>query len=445
MLPMGKGSAYCDIDPYPFSFIMMLMHNLILLLTVLELRPRVVCCSIGHGHPDPSITGTAGVSPQADLIWREMGTLVDGYPLAMDTRAEERDINQRMVLSKFHACLVKLANASSTGHLSISSVFTNKVIMSAYKARGHIIKTMLSSGQYLTIGKSDFVQLPGWNSTTELLEELLGFRGAVMMVEHRGGGAYGEMGVARNMHPLDFAVKLGMVDVVGLLVSSDVKMCQNPHLCSISASALCQAVINQDGAAVDCVLQVTRSESAADEALDQETLLCDLLTLREPSFGRSPVDIAHLQCSSGLNCDTFTHLLKLTQTSCASDYSPHASPLPGHMTSPHGHMTSTQGHLTSPHGHVTSPQCHVTPPHGHVTSPHDLPTCPAHQPSLSLLPGARWLGCVEGGRGCGFSQWSGQWRVYGDHKVGRADCGLLQIAASRITPEEFERDFVNMR
>ena len=386
---------------------------LILLLTV---RSRKVCCSIGNSHPQSSIEG---VSPEANFIWKEMETLIESYPLTMDTTAEQRD-NQRMVLSKFHACLVKLANVSAS-HMAISNVFTNKVIMSVYKRRGSIIKTMLSSGHYLTIEQSGFVHLPGWNSTTELLEELLGFKG-VMMMEHQGGVAYGEKGVTRNIlsvHPLVLAMKLGMVDIAKLLVLAGV---QDPH--RWQSSVLCQAVINQNKEAVDYVLQVTRSEWDANKVLDQETLLCDVLTLREPSLGRSPMEIAHLQCSSGLSCDTLAHLLELTQTSCVSDYSLHTSPTPSHMTSLPGHVTSPPGHMAFQYGWLT---------------------CPAHQAASSLLPRTRWLGCVEGGRGCRFSQWSGQWRVYGDHKVGRADCDLLQIAASRTTPTEFERDFVNMR
>lgn len=363
------------------------------------------------------------------------------YSLNVDPR--EGDGGQGMMVSEFHDCLVKLCHANSS-HLLFSRLLVNKVVMGVYKRRGHAIKYMLSSEGYETVQQSDMQSLPEWANSTDILVELLHFRKSE---ECNGGGAHDEGGVAGDqgyaggagrvaggrvqngqeragdqrhgkaqcrervtsgtldMHPLDFAVKLGLMDIVTLLVqagtvcvSSDAVLCK---------SALHYAIINQDLVAMHSILGLIQSEWPTSMQLSQQ--LCDLLTLSNLTFGRSPLDIAYFQCNSGLSCDTLTYILPWARTSCArSDYSPQGFPY---------------DHLTCPvmqHNPILSRSSDVTLKH-------------------------RWLRCVTEGRGCEFDTLSGFWRVYGDHSVGRMDCGLIRIAAGSITPAEFERDFVNMR
>ena len=222
-------------------------------------------------------------------------------------------------------------------------------------------------------------------------------------IEVEGAAHYGTAhSASTDMHPLELAVKLGLMDVVSLLVEAGMRVCpsSNPFLCS---GALHHATINQDLEAMRHILELVQAEWATDTLLSQQ--LCDLLTLSKHTFGRSPLDIAYFQCNSGLSCETLTHLLLWVHTYCVGKgYSP--------PVFPYRHL-----------------MCHnPIPPRSHGVSQKD-----------------RWLKCVTEGRGCDFEVLTGHWRVYGDHSVGRTSCGLARIAAGSVTPTEFERDFVDMR
>lgn len=337
-------------------------------------------------------------------ILEQVNALIDSYSL---------NAGGAEVLSEFHACLMKLANTSS-GHLVFSDTLTNRVIVGVSKRRGHAIKYLLSSEQYQTVEQSRFEALPGWGNGTDILEALLHFRNSVTNMEdcqrggaRREGGVVGSQEVTAcrqgevgsDVYPLDLSVKLGLLDVLRLLVDAGMKMCP----CS---ATLHYAVINHDRAAMEYVLQRMLSEWTTTSVQSRKARLCNLLAHSELSFGRSPLDIAYFQCESGLSCDTFTYILDWMHATCAGNY-------------------SLEGF---PYGHMTCPASHALVEHTH---------------GVSLKE--RWLRCVVEGRGCDFGELTGRWRVYGNHSVGRMDCPLTRIVAGSLTPVQFERDFVNLR
>lgn len=379
----------------------------------------------GHGNGDRGHAEVGRILEQVDV-------LIHTHSLRMDPSGEKGG-GQKEIVSEFHACLVELCQ---TGGIGLLGILTNKVLVGVYKRRGHAIKYMLSSEGHETVGRGIMESLPEWGNSTELLVELLGFRecvkegggadiGGGVASNQCGGVAYDEGGVASDqrggacnggavagewsegsgdanmgIYPLDLAVKLGLLDVASLLVQAGMKVCPSHFLCN---GALHYATINQDLAAIGYILECVQSEWATSKLLSQQ--LCHLLTLNELTFRRSPLDIAYFQCNSGLSCDALTHLLQWARTWCdGGDFSPHSFP----------------------YDHKMCPARNL--PHSHGISPKE-----------------RWLRCVMEGRGCEFGAFSGHWRVYGDHSVGRMDCGLTRIAAGSVTPIQFERDFVNTR
>lgn len=219
-----------------------------------------------------------------------------------------------------------------------------------------------------------------------------------------GGEEQADHRASIDMQPLELAAKLGLMDAMSLLAEAGMRVCpsSDPLLCS---SALHLATINQDLGAMQRILQLVQTEWATDALLSQQ--LCDLLTLSKCTFGRSPLDIAHFQCSSGLSCRTLTYLLPWVWSSCTG---------------------KGYSFPVFPYGHLLCPVLY-----------HDLisPHCVSQKD--------RWSRCIEEGRWCNFEAPSGYWRVYGDHSVGRTDCALIHVSAESVTPTQFERDFVDMR
>lgn len=339
------------------------------------------------------------------LIKQEMDTLIENHSLLMDVSTEQ-DL-QKLIVSKFRVFLVQLAEANDSSQFLVhSDVLTNKVIIGVYKTRGHAIKYMLSSGKYLTVEQSQFESLLVWS--TDLLVEFLRVRDSTVKLEdYKGGGAYDEVGVSNSKLPMDLAVQLGMLDVLKLLVQDGGKICSSfdPLECT---DALHYATISQDTAIIDYVVELVRSELAASSKTNHNAHLCKLLThIGDTGFVRSPLDIAHYQCSSGLKCNVFEHLLQLVHSlSCNENYT-----LQGY---PYGHMTCSAERDSTQH-------------------------------FMDISLKRRWLSCIYGGRGCKFDSMSGSWKVYGEHRVGGMDCNLPRISAAAVTPFQFERDFVNMR
>ena len=355
--------------------------------------------------PSPSPSPGPDSSRDAQLVLEEeLKTLIVNHSFTMDPSPD-----QELILTRFRVLLGELARTNHTSY-AFSDALINLVVVGVYRLRAHVIKDRLSSGQHQTVRWNGF-QLP-WS--TDLLLALVQFRNATARwEEYKGGGACDEVGVASTGEacPLDLATRLGMLDVLRLLVQERGKMCDStpssgPLQCT---NALHLAVTNQDAAAVDYIMEQVGRELAGNE---EGSDLCALLTCdRDSLSGRSPLNIARHQCSHGLRCEMFHHLSTLVHTYC-------------------------------------SQRSHRFPSNQDLYMSHDLRTCLKDQhnsPSPAYSAGQRLEGCVLEGRGCKFEGLTGHWQRYEQHRVGRMNCDLTRVSAGTITPQEFERDFVNMR
>ena len=364
--------------------------------------------------PQASLQGTqGGVTSGANNLKTRLDTLIQDYSLL---ERDSENSQRRLIVSQFRDCLEQLrqSNNSWIG----SEALLSQLILSVYKTRTHAIKYALSS-DHLTVRQDQFEFISA--GSADLLTAFLTFKESE---ESEVGGTNKEMGGAESIAPLDMAVKLGMFDVLRILIGHGVRVCPSLHPLRCT-DALHYATMNQDTPTLGYLVEVIQSELAGS-GWSKTLQMCNLLTKDERTFGKSPLSIAHFQCSSGLNCDAFEHLLRLSEEFCGGNYTLDSYPYePG----------------------LCAVDCSATG---------SLSPCVSTERGCGLMEGgqdqslgvntARWCDCMESGRGCRLgSSGSGHWRVYGKHRVGRMDCDLPCVAAGSVTPEEFQRHFVELR
>lgn len=377
----------------------------------------MVCCVVFHSLIP--LFQLAVVAQSTSPLAREYGNLLDAeaaqtldkietllrnYSLTMDTSAEKD--GHDLLLSEFHNCLMQLSHSSSD--MVYSDALANHVIVSVYTTRAHTMKHMLSSNYSMTLRWDELEMMSTW--TTDLLVEFLKFKASTMnLYEYKILGSYGKVGVANDrfsnstkLSPIELAVKLGMSDVLKLLVQYGEQVCLSfePFQCR---DVLHYATVNQDKTTIAYLLELISSEMETSKVPNQNIHLCRLLT-HSDKFERSPLDIAHYQCSSGLDCSTYEFISEQTHLLCVEDYNP---------------QSYSYGY----------PTCALK--HGLVL------------PSPAMSPKSEWFRCIDEGT-CTSGAWSGHWSVYKEHRVGKRGCDLATIS-NIVSPQEFERNFVNLR
>ena len=376
-------------------------------------------------HNGPATDIEAGIN-----ILKEVDALIIEYLSASNPKTDQK--RHDLIVSQFHSFLEQLT-ARNLSHILHSGALLSKVVMATFDSRISLLGENFQS-RIVSVKWSEFQSLtPSWSA--DLLIELLRSRNSSSSAINDVGVVYDKMGVVNTTcSPMELAVRLGMIDILDLLGGGgsggggggeeiSVSSHTPPSLCS--SSLLHYAIINHDIATVHYIIQAITSKletsgsgGSGNARQDQELeYLCELLISNEQHFGRSPLDIASFQCTAGYSCQVFDHLSMLARKICKEEYDP-------------------QRFLYFREGERT---------------------CPVDQDvddSQGITGRERLLNCIHNGRSCGFEAFSGHWDLYGDHQVGgkeeekggtKGGCHLPRIPVDRITPQEFERDFVNLR